>query len=64
MPKRITDSLKIDKKKFDKLGGFDALLDIDSKFFIEPRLLLSIQNEEFKSAAQKIKSTFKKVITP
>lgn len=63
MPKRITDSLKIDKKKFDKLGGFDALLDIDSKFFIEPRLLLSIQNEEFKSAAQKIKSTFKKVIT-
>jgi hypothetical protein len=36
MPTSITDNFKINKKKFDSTGAFDSLLEIDSKFHVDP----------------------------
>lgn len=58
----ISQYFSINTKAFNETGAFDAFLDIDSKFFIDPYLLGSSEAPEFKDAHSKISSRFEKVL--
>lgn len=38
MPKSFTDAFHIDKKIFELCGALDIILDVDTKYFIDPAL--------------------------
>ena len=39
MPKSFTDAFHIDKKIFELCGALDIILDVDTKYFIDPALV-------------------------
>ena len=63
MPKTVTQFFKLDAGKFTKSGAFDALLDIDSKLFIDPHLLRKTTVPELAGARQTLKQHFTNVLT-
>lgn len=62
MPISFTDEFKIDKEAFLKTGAFDVILDIDSKFFIDPALLSQCKVPEFVNSKQKVETHFTDII--
>lgn len=58
----ITDYLKVDKEKFDHTGAFDCILNVDSKFFIDPHLLMTCEVSEFEKSYQKVKKRFEDIL--
>ncbi len=63
MPITFTDEFKINKEIFLETGAFDVILDIDSKFFVDPALLGQCQIPEFLEAKQKVEKYFTEIIT-
>jgi hypothetical protein len=63
MPISLTDKYKIKKKEFEKTGAFDVILDVDSRVFIDPALIESYNEFEFKDCKKKIEKYFSQIIT-
>ena len=62
MPISISDYLKIAAKKFDDTGAFDAVLDVDSKLFIDPHLLKGIPVPELRGSYAKLEKRFQEIL--
>lgn len=62
MPVSFTDEYRIDKKRFRKTSAFDAILDVDTKVFIDPALLDCSDQIEFKNAKGKVDTYFSEII--
>jgi hypothetical protein len=58
----ISAYLKLDPVEFAKSGAFDAILDIDSKLFIDPHLLKYSEAPELKGAYNKVTEHFAGII--
>lgn len=58
MSKSITDHLGLDKIKFEGTGAFDALVDWDTKLFVDPFLLRESSTPEFQGAHDEILKYF------
>ena len=63
MAQRISDVLKINPKLLEKEGAFNGFVDIDSKFYIDPRLLEVATTPELNNSRQIFENYFKKVFT-
>lgn len=63
MAQRISDVLKIDPKLLKKERAFDGFVDIDSKFYIDPRLLDITRTPELKNSRNTFENYFKNVFT-
>ena len=62
MPISISEHFQLEERKFLKLGAFDALLDWDSKFFVDPFLLQKCKTKEFKGAHQELLKYFNQTL--
>ena len=62
MSVRLSDYFKIDEKKLDKEGVFNAFIDIDSKLFLDPHLLKEVKIPELSNSYDKLKDHFRKII--
>jgi hypothetical protein len=62
MPKSVSDYFGIDHETFDATGAFDAILDVDSRLFIDPQLLRTTTVPEFSTAAASIERRFTRVM--
>jgi hypothetical protein len=58
MSKSVSDFLNIEAEAFEASGAFDAVLDVDARFYIDPHLLASSTAEEFAGAYEKVKKHF------
>jgi hypothetical protein len=63
MPKSVSDFLKIPVKKFDATGAFDAVLDVDSKLFIDPHLLKRTRVPELRKSYARLEKRFEDILT-
>ncbi len=63
MATSFTDEFQIDRKEFLSTGAFDVILNIDSRFFIDPALLDICEVEEFNEARAKVEKYFSNIIT-
>lgn len=61
MPISICDYLGLDREQFEETGALDAVLEVDSRLFIDPRLVGQSAVPEFSRADQKIQETFSNV---
>lgn len=57
------DEFNITKKSFNKTGALDIILNVDTKFFIDPALLSICEAAEFKNAEGKINNFFDSIKT-
>src|SRR5687767_11971760 len=62
MPISISSHIGVDAKTFAKTGAFDAILDIDSKFFIDPHLLKDNKIPELSSSYSKVTKRFEEIL--
>lgn len=62
MPKLVSELIGVSRSKFDETGAFNALLDMDSRFFIDPRLLEGTSAPEIASTRAIIEEFFYKII--
>lgn len=58
MPVSISDYFGIPKDAFDATGAFDAILDVDSRLFIDPQLLRQTEIPEFATASATLEERF------
>ncbi|MFE4573105.1 hypothetical protein [Paenibacillus chitinolyticus] len=58
----VCDFLGTEKEKFDSTGAFDAILDVDSKMFIDPHLLSACEAPEFQNSYEKVKQRFTDIL--
>ncbi len=58
----ISDYLGVDKNAFAETGAFDAVLDVDSKLFIDPHLLQSTAALELKGSYAKVQTRFREIL--
>lgn len=63
MATSFTDEFKISREEFLSTGAFDIILNIDSRFFIDPALLEICEVEEFKGSRAKVEEYFSNIIT-
>ena len=62
MPERLSDIFQIDASLLSENNVFNGFLSIDSKFYINPRLLEKTSAEELKSSHQKITNYFDTIL--
>jgi hypothetical protein len=62
MPQSVSQHLKIDKGAFEATGAFDAILDVDTRLFIDPKLLRVTEVLEFKDSIAKIQQRFTNIL--
>ncbi|BCA57150.1 hypothetical protein W02_42900 [Nitrospira sp. KM1] len=62
MPKTITQEFALKQGQFSKTGAFDALLDLDSRLFIDPHLLRRTTQPELSGARKTLEEHFTKVL--
>ncbi len=62
MSKSFTDQFNIDKDVFDKTGALDIILDLDTKFFVDPALLRVCTTDEFVDSAKCVEKYFSSII--
>jgi hypothetical protein len=58
----ISQHIKVSAKTFDQTGAFDAILDVDSRLFIDPHLLPSSKAPELSTSYGKVKKRFRDVL--
>ena len=63
MPKSFTDAFHIDKKILELCGALDIILDVDTKYFIDPALVRICTIPEFDGAKLVIEENFGKNVT-
>jgi len=59
----FTDKFGLDKKTFQSTGAFDTILNVDSRFFIDPALLEGCTIPEFTGAKAKVEAYFSGIVT-
>ncbi len=62
MPRRISDAMGVSKEDLWEQGAFDAFVDIDSRFHIDPHLLEACQTPELQGSYQKFLKHFEDVL--
>ncbi|HEX8283257.1 MAG TPA: hypothetical protein VF588_07870 [Pyrinomonadaceae bacterium] len=62
MPVSISEHVGIVPEVFAQTGAFDAILDIDSKLFIDPHLLQATTTPELANSYQKITKRFEEIL--
>ncbi len=62
MPISFTDKFGVKKEFMKNVGAFDPIIDLDTKFFIDPALLDLCEEVEFINAHDKIKEYFSRII--
>lgn len=62
MPVSISEHVGIDPEVFAETGAFDAILDIDSKLFIDPHLLQATTAPELATSYQKVAKRFEEIL--
>ena len=60
MPFSVSQHLGVDPEALSKAGAFDAILDVDTKRFIDPAPLEASSAPEFRAARQTIDSHFER----
>lgn len=63
MPIRFSEEFNIEKEDIVKLGVFDVILDVDTRVFIDPALLVLVGAPEFQTAKEEIEKHFSNIIT-
>ncbi len=58
---RLSEHFKILKKDFNKTGAFDAVIGVDSSFYIDPTLLMHTKMRHFQSSYKKILEHFRRI---
>ncbi len=58
MPQTVSQFIGVTPEEFAKTGALDAVLDVDSKLFIDPHLLQSTKAKELKGAYTKVRQRF------
>lgn len=59
---RVNEYLNVSDKDLDKLGVYNGYANIDSELYINPKLLINCEIEEFKNSYKKITNHFEKII--
>lgn len=62
MPISFSDKFNISNKELKTLGVFDCILDLDTRFFIDPALLELCKEPEFVNAKAKVEKYFSDII--
>ena len=62
MPISFTDKFKIQKDLLKASNAFDPIIDLDTKFFIDPALIELCNAPEFLDAREKITNFFSSII--
>lgn len=62
MPQRVSNVLGISHEAFDSEGAFDAFVDVDSLFYIDPRLLDRAETPELKGSRERVTKYFEGII--
>lgn len=62
MPISLSEYIKIDESEFKKTGAFDAILDVDSKLFIDPHLLQATKVPELAKSYERITKLFEELL--
>jgi hypothetical protein len=62
MPITVTDYLKITRKKYNSTGALNAILDVDTRLFIDPHLLEKCAIPEFKNSYSRIIQHFEEIL--
>ncbi len=62
MPKRVSDVLRVPSEALREHNVFDGFIGVDSKFYVDPRLLEKISVPEFQGAYDKFKKYFEEVL--
>jgi len=62
LPVSISEHIGVDPDIFDKTGAFDAILDVDSKLFIDPHLLQETAAPELSTSYQKVTKRFDDIL--
>lgn len=62
MPKRVSDIFQIDPVKLKNNNIFNGFIDIDSKFYVDPRLLEKTSINELQNSYEKFTSYFEHVL--
>lgn len=62
MPISISEHFKITESNFNATGAFNAILDVDSLFFIDPKLLEKSKTRELRKSYRRIQARFKDII--
>ena len=58
----LSKYIGVSRKKLEKVGVFDSTLGIDTKLFVDPKLLVDADIAEFKNARKKIISYFRELL--
>ncbi len=58
----LSKYLNVERKKLEKLGVFDSTLGVDTKLFVDPKLLIRSNIEEFKNSRKIILLYFAKLL--
>jgi len=58
----VNEYFGIDKSKFKETGAFNAIIGVDSLFFVDPLLLSKSKIPEFKNALQYVRNYFSQII--
>ncbi len=58
----LSKHLLVTRKQLEDAGVFDATLGVDTKLFVDPKLIVNSKIEEFKNSRQKILDYFKNII--
>lgn len=61
MPTKISDALGVSSDDLRKQGVFDGFIDVDSKFYVDPRLLEKTKTDELEGAYSKFQSYFSNI---
>jgi hypothetical protein len=62
LPISVSQFVKVSAKKFDQTGAFDAILDVDSRLFIDPHLLPASKAPELSTSYSKVKDRFTHIL--
>lgn len=62
MPLSISEHICVNPEVFDQTGAFDAILDVDSRLFIDPHLLQATGAPELSGAYQKVRARFADIL--
>lgn len=62
MPESVSDYLNVSKTELENLGAVDYIVDVDSKLFIDPKLLSQATTPELKKSHEMVTDHFRKVM--
>lgn len=62
MPISVSQFVKVSAKRFDQTGAFDAILDVDSRLFIDPHLLPASGAPELSRSYGKVQKRFRDIL--